>query len=240
MKTKLTLFVAIIAVALFGMGCASTEPVGISNGLVAHYTFDGNTKDASGNGLDAFWNGEPSWSQDRHLNNNSVASVKAKGYAQIIVPTYDKLKFDDNVTVSCWIFVPKLESGKEAQIYQEPETGLIIRALDHRLAMSTRVGRGAPYATAFSSSQFSQWNQWVHVGFTYDNRTITLYLNGKPEMTRIVGVGYYAKRSVHEVWERRLGGDKTTAKLDDVRIYNRALSEEEVKALYDLEKPKNK
>ena len=28
--------------------------------------------------------------------------------------------------------------------------------------------------------------------------------------------------------------------LDDVRIYNRALSAEEVKALYDLEKPKGK
>ena len=28
--------------------------------------------------------------------------------------------------------------------------------------------------------------------------------------------------------------------LDDVRIYNRALSAEEVKALYDLEKPKAK
>jgi len=29
-------------------------------------------------------------------------------------------------------------------------------------------------------------------------------------------------------------------KIDDVRIYNRALSDEEVKALYDLEKPKAK
>ena len=29
-------------------------------------------------------------------------------------------------------------------------------------------------------------------------------------------------------------------KVDDVRIYNRALSDAEVKALYDLEKPKSK
>ena len=28
--------------------------------------------------------------------------------------------------------------------------------------------------------------------------------------------------------------------VDEVRIYNRALSDEEVKALYDLEKPKSK
>ena len=32
----------------------------------------------------------------------------------------------------------------------------------------------------------------------------------------------------------------TAGSIDDVRIYNRALSDEEVKALYDLEKPKGK
>jgi hypothetical protein len=31
---------------------------------------------------------------------------------------------------------------------------------------------------------------------------------------------------------------KFKGSIDDVRIYNRALSEEQVKALYDLEKPK--
>ena len=54
MKTELTLFVAVIAVALFGMGCASTETNSdpLKNGLVTYYPFDGNAKDSSGNGLD--------------------------------------------------------------------------------------------------------------------------------------------------------------------------------------------
>ena len=50
MKTKLTLFVAVIAVALFGTGCASTEPAFVSDGLVAYYPFNGNAKDESGIG----------------------------------------------------------------------------------------------------------------------------------------------------------------------------------------------
>ena len=238
MKTKLTLCVTVLASALFLGGCAST-PALVRDGLVAHYTFDGNTKDASGNGLDAFWNGKPSWTQDRHLNENSARSLPPNGHAEIIIPTYSKLKFDDNVTVFCWISVSELESGKGAVFCDEPETILHIRPSDHRLEVKTREGRGARYAVAFSSSQFTQWDQWVHVGFTYDNRTITLYLDGKPEMTRIVGPGYYTRRSARKVWERSLGGG-TTDKLDDVRIYNRALSAEEVKALYDLEKPKGK
>jgi hypothetical protein len=36
------------------------------------------------------------------------------------------------------------------------------------------------------------------------------------------------------------GPEFMNGSIDDVRIYNRALSAEEVKALYDLEKPKSK
>ena len=48
MKTKLTLFVAVLAAALFGMGCASSS---LNNGLVAYYPFNGNANDESGNQL---------------------------------------------------------------------------------------------------------------------------------------------------------------------------------------------
>ena len=61
-KTKLTLFVTVLAVALFGMGCASTsgsnEPAvkrkstddPLKKGLMAYYPFNGNAEDESGNG----------------------------------------------------------------------------------------------------------------------------------------------------------------------------------------------
>ena len=47
MKTKLTLFITALAAALFGMGCASTKPAFVSDGLVAYYPFNGNAKDES-------------------------------------------------------------------------------------------------------------------------------------------------------------------------------------------------
>ena len=64
MKTKLTLFVTVLAAALFLGGCESTngtnEPADeekptvdpLKNGLVAYYPFNGDAKDASGNGND--------------------------------------------------------------------------------------------------------------------------------------------------------------------------------------------
>jgi hypothetical protein len=54
MKTKLTLFVAVLATALFGVGCSSfqTTETKLKQGLVAYYPFEGNAKDESGNKLD--------------------------------------------------------------------------------------------------------------------------------------------------------------------------------------------
>ncbi len=70
MKTKLTLFVAVLAVALFGTGCSSLD-----KGLVAYYPFNGNAKDESGNGLHGEVN-KAILSVDRHGNPDSAYETK--------------------------------------------------------------------------------------------------------------------------------------------------------------------
>ena len=52
MKPKLTLLVTVLAAALIGAGCASLD-----DGLIAHYPFSGDAKDATGNGHDGDVNG---------------------------------------------------------------------------------------------------------------------------------------------------------------------------------------
>ena len=58
MKTKLTLFVTVLAAALFMGGCASTDngiaakpKYDFTDGLIAYYPLNGDAKDAGGNGL---------------------------------------------------------------------------------------------------------------------------------------------------------------------------------------------
>ena len=85
MKTKLTLFVTVLAAALFLGGCESTngtnEPADeekptvdpLKNGLVAYYPFNGNAKDESGNGHDGDVKGA-TLSADRHGVTSSAYS----------------------------------------------------------------------------------------------------------------------------------------------------------------------
>ena len=79
MKTKLTLFVAVLAVALFGMGCGSfqTTETKLKQGLVAYYPFDENAKDESGKGNDGDVKGA-TLAEDRHGKADSAYSFDGK------------------------------------------------------------------------------------------------------------------------------------------------------------------
>ena len=84
---------------------------------------------------------------------------------------------------------------------------------------------------------------------TYDGASLKQHLNTKEIGTlAFKGTVPYDLMIGKSLWiggssfrphqKERQAKKDITCKLDDVRIYNRALSEEEIKALYDLEKPK--
>ncbi len=88
-----------------------------------------------------------------------------------------------------------------------------------------------------------KYNQWSHLTGTFDGTNAKIYLNGRFLSERKAKKGSASISTQHRAYigryhegnEGRLSGN-----VDDARIYNRALSTEEVKALYDLEKPKAK
>ena len=77
-------------------------PYGFSNGLVAHYTFDGNANDSSGNGNDGILRGV-TLTADRHGNVNGAYHFNGTS-SYIEVPDSDSLReVGQTVTVSVWV-----------------------------------------------------------------------------------------------------------------------------------------
>jgi hypothetical protein len=80
-------------------------------------------------------------------------------------------------------------------------------------------------------------NQWYHVVATRDNTTTKIYLNATKE-----GETTYSNPPFFYP-DLYLGGHETgnrwyfNGALDDLRIYNRALNDAEVMAIYNAEKP---
>jgi hypothetical protein len=229
MKTKITLFVAVIAVALFGVGCASTQPAFVSDGLVAYYPFNGNAEDESGNGNDGEVNGKVSFGIDRH---DSPLKTGVFGAGHI---TVDKPKGLSPInTISCWVLVPIYENRNGYIV------NLGVEANDNNNWLEIVDGKYIKAGSTTSQHFDTKWiipeGNWFNVVTTYNGKSRSLYINGViDEITREMGgrdpIGLYVG-----------GSDRYAVKgsIDDVRIYNRALSAEEVKALYDLEKPKGK
>jgi len=72
-------------------------------------------------------------------------------------------------------------------------------------------------------------NVWLHVAATYDHNAVKLYLNGAPLVTNVIGPATI----VDSPSSLRLNGDDNAnlffaGRIDDARVYNRALTEAEV------------
>jgi len=232
MKTKLTLFVAVLAFALFGAGCASSS-------LVAYYPFNANANDESGNGHDGEVNGA-TLSQDRNGKEKGAYSFSG----EYIGVEYNKaLRLRDSMTISVWInprqFTPWQRIIMKANAAHKSGYGI---ALGDKNDVGFLIFDGNIKRAKLAKG--IKLNQWQHVVAVRKNRdNYVIYFDGvSMPLTReldnyegaagsrlIIG----AQSETHDV--HRFKGS-----IDDVRIYNRALSAEEVKALYDIEKPKGK
>ena len=260
MKTKLTLFVTVLAAILFGMGCESTNGTNkpavkekptvdpLKNGLVAYYPFNGDAKDASGNGNDGKLNGATA-AKDRHGADGNAYSFDGKGN-YIEVSDSASLR-PDYITISGWIYPAMLQPGDVTIVGKinyanatGSQYGLHLRNLKPFAGIKRNsIGRdtGEGWHKVFSSSSIPL-NQWSHVTETWDGKILKIYVNGKMNEQNIKAPSGTIDKvtggnlQIGRWW--RSGPEWWNGSIDDVRIYNRALSAAEVKALYDLEKPK--
>ena len=86
-------------------------------------------------------------------------------------------------------------------------------------------------------------NEWVHCVLTINDSTKTakLYINGVLNDFEVFPGTINRNAEVLSIGKYNFNNDfNLIGGVDDIRIYNRALSDDEVKALYDLEKSKSK
>ena len=194
MKTKLTLFVAVLAAALFAGGCASTdtsgnqktakpeepkEPAFVKNGLVAYYPFNGNAKDQSRNGNDGRVE-EAKLSEDRHSNLGGAFIFD--GRSSISVKHQESLQLEGPITITVWIKPSTFEVNFQRIVQKSNEiSGLgygIAVWTGNQIAFSrfedTNTGdHGFAYAVGLGL------NKWQQVATVWDNG-YKIFLDGNP------------------------------------------------------------
>lgn len=219
-----------------------------TNGLVAYYPFNGNANDESGNGNNGTVVGA-TLSADRFGNANSAYQFnRTNNYIE--VRSSPSLAFGAKITASTWIRLDRLYPRQ----YQE---GFYANAIvgkgfgvdgfgadgvpDWFFGINgdvQRVHLNSGRWMYWDSTQALKANVWQHVAFTYDGIVMKTYLDGVQSGEQpasgvlmitdtAMTIGAYAPETNGPIENWYFGG-----LIDDVRIYNRALSASEIQQLY--------
>lgn len=245
-----------IANGTVDIGCYEygSAPAGgsLTDGLVAYWPFDGNANDASGNGFDYINNGA-SLATDRIGDVNSAYYFNGRAYLNR--DHYGKSIVSNSFSFACWVkpegFLETSAETIDGMSMLFDEHPLVVNPAgawgDSSAGMGLAVGHNGVAVIEGSSCYYVPTllhsgdfgNKWVHLVVTvYDNSAPVLYVNGSYIKTGLQN-GRGKAFGAFDVGGIILDDNNWdyhrnyTGAIDDIRIYNRALSAAEVKALYD-------
>ena len=231
-----TILAAVLLGTLVGQAAAQDT---LTNGLMAYYPFNGNANDVSGNGNNGTVQGA-TLASDRFTQASSAYSFDGVN-DQIEVAHSASISPTNEVTVAAWIRPLAYEDNKHC-VSKGSHVNYFSRSYSlqgpwvdgkWRAALSTPAGE-----VVVASSDNAALTQWSHVLMSYDGAAVKLYVNGVLSSSQaVVGlitqtseglfIGSHKFYAASDYWFN--GG------IDDVRIYNRALSAAEVAQLHARE-----
>ena len=218
MKKSIQLITFILAIGFSSFA----QTVDLEKGLIAHYPFNGNANDESGKGN----NGtvySASLTNDRNGKSNSAYYFNGRN-AKI---TFRTNSINSNTySISAWIKTSNAGSSYRGIVVKQLAVGLLLK--DNRL-MSFDWKKRIDKNSNISISD----NSWHLVSLVLNSGIIKFYIDGKFRTS--------SSFSIHSQSEKFIigsGGYKQEDQyfkgyIDDITIYNRALNEAEIQALYN-------
>ena len=225
----------LLTAALLTAGLFTIRPAmaDITSGLIAYYPFDGNANDASGNGNNGSANGQ------------FASAVIGQGYAfspgtSFQAPSSPAIQSLTQMSIATWCYLSTVNDNEYIVGKGDDWNGICSYRLWVYGVLSFNFGILTSTGERFIAAQppgISVLNHWHHLVGVYDGANVTLYVDGVAG-TSLPASGTVDTRSsdpllINEhTWDgsssSRLGGI-----VDDVRIYNRALSAVDVAELYN-------
>ena len=242
MKTTKALF-GILTITC-GLAVCGYSQTFLTNGLVGYYPFNGNANDASGNGNNAT-NVTAILSPDRFGNPNSAYNFDNVN-KMIWVPKSSTLDVyaGSGFSVSSWIksphdiadtivwwFNPQFYSGLGPHLTLSAAPGTVLWTVGY-------LGNPIPEVYILTSGGLVRTNTWTQVAGTYDKSTgvLSVYVNGvRVQSVTNTNAAFTSSTACDLLIGGRLYNTPLDYFLDDIRIYNRALTAAEVQQLYVFE-----
>jgi prepilin-type N-terminal cleavage/methylation domain-containing protein len=219
------------------------SPLYSTTGLVGYWPFEegsgSSTADQSGNGNGGSWNGASLGNNNTHYVGGKVGSYAGNfdgSTDYVSVPYSASIAITGPISISAWFKVSSVSATQQALLSRwgtSNSYALIWNSsgVSQNLRFWTTIGNVATATTAGDGN----WHQTVA---TYNGSVLNLYLDGS-----IIASQADSGSINDNGYNLRIGYDGTgfgsayfPGLMDDVRIYNRALSASEIAALYNAQK----
>ena len=201
-------------VAAFGFNESSGSTAQDSSGNSLAGTITNATRTASGKfGGALTFNGTNSW---------------------VTVNSSSLLNLTTGMTLEAWVYPTALGSAWRNILIKERTAGEVynLYANTDMSIPSVYVIRAAATNTPLDARGTQQLplNTWTHLAATYDNSTLRLYVNGVQVGTRAAAGPLITSTGVLRIGGNSVWGEFFAGRIDEVRIYNRPLSQVEIQA----------
>ncbi len=231
-KTLTCLTLSLFSLILFTLPHATALN---TDGLVGAWLFDEGkgeaVTDSSNNGLDGeIAQGKPKW-----VDGKFDGAMEFGGADMVTVPDDDALDLE-NFTLAAWVNIPEI-SGKWQIIASKENRGPVGR----NYGLFGNINTGVIH---YSFTTGGAWNsfdaqtvvtdgEWHHIAGTYDGSDFKLYINGKVDAE----VSPAKEPDTHDnaffIGGCDIGGYWMSGTIDEIVLYDRPLSENEINELRD-------
>ena len=239
MKLKSILLTAVATISLATATMAQVPNYVPSNGLVGWWPFNSNANDESGNGNNGTVNGGTTLSTDRFGNsNNAYYFDGVNDYISNIL----SMNSTDSLTISLWYLSP-IPTNISSTHFELWESNNLSNQIHLNFSFNP-IPTGYMYTfipgigQANDSMGTRTYNAWHHIVVVKAGITETVYVDNIPNFGQFTGTNSTLNFDKFELGrEFTTGGNLTDTyyigKLDDIGIWNRALTQQEITDLYN-------
>jgi hypothetical protein len=229
--------VAAIIIIYLAAPSLSQAQVNLEEGLLIYYPFNGNADDESSNGYNGIINGAE-LTEDRFNESNKAYYFNRTENDNILVE--NQIPDLTVLSISVWIYL--VDPDGNATIFCDattvPGNDFLLNVTGESIGMRADKGDAVLDYEDGAVFDLDLLNAWHHIVWLMSNTSSSIYLDGNHVFTvDEVGscVSYHALQASlgrRHVWEE--ADQYFDGKLDEFRLYNRLLNQDEIQSLHDI------
>ena len=223
----------------------------LTNGLVAYYRFNGNSNDESGNNNNA----SQVWGAVSYVNGISQQAIKFGGISKpghVKIPNSNSLKFQNELSISYWTTIDSYDGMDGLGKYISDEAPACVFAKSHdRTGFHSKnaATKNGNFGSGFSNNYFNSpsfnlsgirkhiylLKNWIYVTYVINKDNGYVYLDGLLNYSQSNIEVNFSIANKEDLYFGKFSDNwyPYNGKIDEFRIYNRALTPEEILQLYN-------